>query len=401
MTTSGGTTGDLVTFPTTDGTPENAASGGTAGAVITAGPSLTGTCPNYPETYLSMEEYWEFLQINEIAGYGIRNYPTTGVMGLGCGDYWDYKNRFWLCSSIQKAERRLEADRWLGFPLSRKYIGPRQLDYAHPLYLGKYVRGLGVEVNEFILARPLVLSSGGVINDPVEFTVAVDFTNVSELIICYPNTLCKIRPSFIDISGGIATVRIPRARLLKTEFHRDYQDVNERPNYETDSNFLSSVDIYRNYLNETTGTNLVWKPPANCQTDLTINRQLAYPYLIRERDGFVELQPATYSGGWSVATPIVKRCPDTVEINFMKFFYDRYEEWDANIKRAVIAVAHNNLPQNYCSCDVQTLYWQNDTRPIEPPIRLGLGMSTWGNYESEQIIREFDRDRNSHGGGLM
>lgn len=371
--------------------------------------------PFYPETYLSIEEYWEFLQINEIAGYGIRNFPTTGVLGLGCGDYWDYRNRYFLLNAIQKAERRLEADRWLGFPLRRKYISARQLEYQFPIYLGKYLRGVGVETNTYIATKTLSLSSGGTISDPVSFTIAVDFTDENELIVTFPNTMYKIRPSSVVIANGVATVNIPRARLLKAEYHKDYKNDNERPDYTDDSYFLTTVDLYRNYLNTTTGANLVWwrhkgqvygnQDIWTCESELMSAcsdvRQLACPYVIRERDGWVQLEPATYSGGYTKANYAVKREPDGVEIAFMRSYYDRYEEWDANIKRAVIAIAHNNMPQDYCSCDVQTLYYKNDTKPIEPPIRLGLGMSTWGNFEAEQIIREFDKDRLSHNGGLM
>jgi len=374
-------------------------------------------CPKYPETYLPIEKYWEFLQINEIAGYGIRNYPTTEALGMGCGDYWDYKDRYYLLSAIQKAEQRLEADRFLGFPLSRKYYSGRQLSYSWPVYLGKYVRGVGVETNTFLDTVSLTLSNLGVINDPVEFTIPVTFTDIDELIITFPDTLCKIRPSSVVIVGGIATVQIPRARLLKPDYHKNYKNDNERPNYTNDSYFLSEVDVYRNYLNTTTGANLVWwrhQGQVQCVTNVVLSpcdsspsgacadvRQLACPYIPNQREGFVQLEPATYSSGFSKASYAVKRLPDGVELAYMRGYYDRYDEWTADIIRAVIAIAHNNMPQNYCSCDVQTLYYQNDTKPIEPPVRLALGMSTWGNYEAEQIIREFDQDRNSHRAGML
>lgn len=374
------------------------------------------------KTYLSLEEYWEFLQINECAGYGIRNFPTTGVIGLGCGDYWDQSSRFFLAASIAKAEERLEADRWLGFPIRRKYY-TRQMDYKLPLYLGKYVRSVGVETEALVDQVNVTLSSGGEVIDPLEFTVAVSFTDPDELVLKYPTAYYQancddyyIRPSCVTISGGIATVEVPRCRLLRPEYFKDYKNDNERPNYTNDTYFLDTIDVYRNYVDTSTGTNLVWwrqnveniicydsvftaacEPSGAC-ADV---RQLACPYLRSEYDGAVQLEPATYSGGYSKTNYAVRRKPDGVEINYLRARFDRYEQIESSITRAIIAIAHNNMPRRYCSCDVQTLWYEDDTRPLEPPVRLGLGRSTWGLYEAEQIIREFDNKHNSHNGGML
>jgi hypothetical protein len=380
------------------------------------GPVETVLCPNYPETYLSIEEYWQTLQINENAGYGIRNYPTTGVTGLGCGDYWDYKNRYWLLWAIAKSEKRLEADRWLGFPIRRKYEQPRQLDWSWPVTLGKYVRGIGVEAESDVqLSQAITLSTGGVIHDPVEFTVTVDFTDEDELVIYFPGTSCKIRPSSVSISSTTATVQIPRARLLRPEYHLNYVNDNERPNYTDDSYFLDSVDVKRNYLNTSTGANIVWwrhKGHILCYADVDIFacepgsacsdvKQLACGYIRNQRLGEVTFEPATYNGGWSKSNFAVRRDPDGLEVNYMRFRYDRYEAIDEDVTRAVIAVAHNNLPRNYCSCDQQSLYYEDDVRPVEPPVRLGLGRSTWGLYYAEQIIREADAKHHPYRGGML
>lgn len=372
-------------------------------------------------THLSLEEYWEILQINECAGYGIRNYPTTGVVGLGCGDYWDQRNRYYLSFAIDKVEQRLKSDRWLSFPIRREYAKPREYRYADIINLGKYTRGVGVQAETLIETVALTLSTDGVIHDPITFTVNVTFTDADEIVIKYPSSLTEncsdytIRPSCVEISNGVATITIPRCRLLKPQYFADYVNDADRPNYKTDSNFLSSVEVWRNYLDSSTGTNLVWwnhKGNFNCYPGVDWSpstiplcsnvRQLACVYVLGQREGSVQFTPANYVDGAYVKTNYaVNRVPDGVEINFMRGYYDRYEEIDSQLSRAIIAMAHNNLPQNYCSCDVQTLYYQNDTKPLEPPVRLKSGQSTWGLYEAEQILKEFDRDRNSFMGGLF
>ena len=376
-------------------------------------------------THLSIEEYWEFLRINEIAGYGIRNFPTTAALGMGCGDYWDQTDRYFLAASIQKAENRLEADRWLGFPIRRDYGKPRQLSYVPELVLGKYLRGVGIETETLVETVNLTLSVLGAVVDPLVFTVAVSFTDVNELVLKYPSAYYLsnadnyyIRPSSVTITAGVATVEVPRARLLRPEYFKDYKNDNERPNYTVDTNFLDTVEVYRNYLDQTTGANLVWYRHAGaygcyanvmavpCNGSIGVCsdvRQLACSYVSAQRNGVVQLEPATYSdGSWTKTSYAIKRPPDGVEINYMRGYTDRYDELDVDLIRAVIAVAHNNLPRDYCHCDQQTLYYNDDTRPLEPPVRLGLGRSTWGLYEAEQIIREYDaKTYGSYGGGLM
>jgi hypothetical protein len=376
-----------------------------------------------PDTHFSLEEYWAWLQINEIAGYGIRNFPTTARLGMGCGDYWQHSNRYHLAGAIAKVEHRLRTDQWLGFPIRREYEGPVQMPYTWPITLGKWVRGVGVQTESLVEQKTLTLSTGSTIHDPVTFTTTVTFTDTNELIVRYPTsyytTGCEsymIRPSCVSISSGVATISIPRARLLKPEYYLDYADDPDRPDYTDDSYFLNVVDVYRNYLNETTGANIVWRRhegQINCMTCVTSVscdpsgacsdvRQLACPYVREQRMGVIQLEPATYSGGWSKASYAVGcRNPDQVEINFMRGYHERYETVDENLARAVIAMAHNNMPRRYCSCDVQSLWYEDDTRALEPAVRLKAGRSTWGNYEAQQILNEFDRDRNSYGGGLL
>lgn len=388
---------------------------------ITAAPpgavDLTGDCPNIPETHLGLEGYWAYLQINECAGYGIRNFPTTGILGLGCGDYWQQTQRYFLATAIAKAESRMEADRWLGFPIRRTYYSARQMEYDPTVMLGKHVRGVGVETNTYLDTPALSLRTAGVINDPVTFTLAVTFTDVDELIICYPNTLCKIRPSYISISSGVATVKIPRCRLLAPEYFQDYRNDNERPDYEDDSYFLDTVDVYRNYLDTSTGANIVWWRVTGalcCTTGVFTSacepsgacadvRQLACPYITNQRMGFVQLEPATYDDGWSKNTYAVRRKPDGVEINYMRGFYDRYDEMEEPIQRAIIAWAHNNLPDKYCArCEIAQKFYKDDNDPVEPAVKIASGRSTWGNLYAEQLIREFDAKLGgSYKGGLM
>lgn len=363
-----------------------------------------------PDTHLSLEEYWQFLQISECAGYGIRNAPAE-ITGLGCGDYWNQQERYFLAAAIAKAEKRMRQPRHLGYPVRREYIGGEQYPYSWPVNLRHFwVRGSGVEAEDFIETASLTLSVGAVINDPVEFTVAVTFTDPDELVLFYPDqTRYRIRPSSVVIAAGIATVQIPRCRLLLAEYfvnyyaraEAGYQDPGDRANYETDANFYDEVDVYRNYLNTQTGNNLVWRryePAASCvpiswgscepSTPCAETLQLACGYIVDQRLGIAQYEPATYSDGWVKASYTINRRPDGLQVNYMSGRWDRYEELDEDMTRAIIAIAHNNMPEDYCACSVQERYYERDVKAIEPAVRLSLGPSTWGIYEASEIVHE-------------
>lgn len=369
-----------------------------------------------PFTHLALEEYADFVQLPEPFLYGIRNHPDL-TEGKGCGDYWQQSERHYLATAIAKSEKRLRKDRWLGFPLRREYNDmlprARQLSYKWPLYLGKYVRGIGVETESTIEASKAVSYA----TDPVVITQAVTFTDEDELIVYYPGqTKYRIRPSEVSISGGTATITIPKSRLLHPDYLKDYSDDTLRPDYQNNIYFLTTVDLVRNYLDTTTGANLVWHRRRYdaydcCIPDVTVcepsdpcgeTLQLACGYVRDQRNGLVQLEPATYNGGWSKASFAIKRTPDYTQVNYMRFHWDRYEEMDEDIVRAIIALAHNNFVEDPCfRCAIQQAYFKRDTEPLEPPVNLGLGPSTWGVFEAYNIIKDFDNRFNSHHGGML
>lgn len=237
----------------------------------------------------------------------------------------------------------------------------------------------------------------------------------------YPDTEYPIRPSSVSISGTTATIQVPRCRfLLPNHWNADYSgDDNDRPQYNDDANFLVTVDVARQYVDTTTGVNIVWnRNPSemngycldlpNSSTTIPVGgdvRQLVAPYIADERMGFVTHQPATYNSStatWTKKSPTVKRTPNWVEINHMRGKFDLYEEMDSSIITAIIKVAHNNMPEDYCGCSVQHRYWEDDNRPLEPPVNLSLGQSTWGIYEAAKIFKEYDRQRmGGYQGGLL
>jgi len=227
-----------------------------------------------PDTGYSLEEYWEFLQIAECAAYGIKNFPGQSAIAKGCGDYWNQNQRFFLAAAIAKAEKRLREPRWLGYPVRRAYY-TRELPYMPCSQdLGvNWLRCIGIHTTTIIATVAVTLSLAGVPYDPVTLTQAVGFTDTDELILYHVGqTKYEIRPSSVAITAaGIATIEIPRCRLLKPEFFIDYTSDADRPDYTLDANFIVSLDIARDYCRPP-GANFVWTggcpscgcSPCNC-----------------------------------------------------------------------------------------------------------------------------------------
>jgi len=356
-----------------------------------------------PLIHLSLEEYWETLQIQEPAGYGIRKAPDE-VTGSGCGDYWDQRQRYWTAWAIAKTEKRLKQPRWLGFPIRREYF-TEQYQYTYPTMLRKkWARCVGVHTQTSLGDKAIDL---GTLDDPVTFTHTVSFTDPDELLIAYPSqdpVKYFIRPSYVKIVGTTMTVEIPRSRLLKPEYFKDYSQVNLRPDYTDDTYFLTTVELFRDYCRPP-GINLVWRRHQQgcmclsssfggvCQPDTACGEELQYAcgYITDQAIGAIVLEPVTLAddGSFTSTCFTINRTPDMSEVQYMAGYQDWYDELPEDMVRAIIALAHNNMAEEWCSCAMQQRYFERDVSPIEPAVRLGLGPSTWGVQEAAEIVNEY------------
>jgi hypothetical protein len=355
-----------------------------------------------PITHLSLEEYWETLQIQEPAGYGIKNAPNA-ITGWGCGDYWNQTQRYYTAWAIAKTEKRLKNQRWFGFPVRREYIA-EEVEYTYPAVLKtKMARCVGVHMQTSLGDKTISL---GTLDDPVTFTHTVSFTDVNELLIAYPSqdpVKYFIRPSYAKIVGTTLTVEIPRSRLLKPAYFIDYSEDASRPDYTDDTYFLTTVELFRDYCRPP-GINLVWHRHQQgctcvtsyfgvCQPDTACGEEQQYAcgYITDQPTSAIVLEPVTLNDDltFDPACFDVNRTPDLSQIWYMAGYEDRYEELPEDMVRAIIALAHNNMVEEWCSCSMQQRYFKRDTNPIEPAVRLGLGPSTWGVQEAAEIVGEY------------
>jgi len=256
-----------------------------------------GILPTGQTLRLSLDRYQELMRLPEASFNGI--YRSTDESCYDCAQIWKQYDRDAIAIAIGQAEEMRESE--LGYHLAPVYLNDEEYDYDYPMILKrKHLIEIGEEASSDIsLAAALTLSVGAVINDPVVLTVATTVTSTSEIKVYYPGEDVEIRPSSISISGGVATINIPRSRLLDPDIDTNCTE----PNYDDDSNFITTVDVKRVY-NNVEGAYFVWFGDCAvfCNTSFTETTQLAYPRITDTRLSVVEFYPATHSGTtWSSA----------------------------------------------------------------------------------------------------
>ena len=359
-----------------------------------------------PLTYVTLEVYAQWLGISETAIYGI---VRDGDPDFGCDDFlWNETDRFQMVKAFEQAESRLKT--YLKYPLLRTYFCDEYYRYTgceFKLRQGNVV-AIGSKTEELVAQD--VATGVSVLADEYSLSVAVDFTDCKELVIYYPGqTRWEIQPSKVVISGGVATISIPRARLLKGEYLIDFHNDSDRPRYETASYFLSAVDVYRRFPDAVPAVSFVWRRKScGCRSEFAclhspanpgqVIIQQASPLIIDSRSGNIRIEPAlwnTTTGEWESRSFSECFTPDAVRVSYVAGINQDCDgncpdERDPELARAVIALAHSNLPKGICKCAPASIYYESDShinRPDEgPTIYSPFGM-TAGQNLAWQIVK--------------
>jgi hypothetical protein len=291
-----------------------------------------------------------------------------------CATYWIK----WERDEVRRmlAEAQLEIEQITNFPLKRRWIENEERPYSYPLAARyRHVYDGGVRAETIIEADAAVTHVADDANDnPMPSTVTVtsavvgQCNGVDEIHVYYPASLAvegpvEIDPSDIDISGNTATIYIPRWRMV----HPDYLD-NPRDTdvvYTDTTQFLSVVDVKRIYHSDAEQATLVW-PHRSSSCDCYLSccptcSQYSTDACITVRDarrGYIDLLPATYSGGtWTARST---RCfcgePKTAILNYRA----GPEELTGQARDAVIRLAHAKMPEPPCGCERAQRLWNRD-----------------------------------------
>lgn len=274
-----------------------------------------------------------------------------------CNEIWKRRERDYLAIHLAEAEEMRETE--LNFHLGPKYIVNEQHSWAQDLVLNrKLFIAAGVQATENI-ESDVALTLRDIYNeiiDPVELSVTTTVTNVNEIKVYYPGDDAEIRPSRVMISNGVATILIPRARLLDPEYDDDRDDF---PQWDDDTVFLESVDVKRVYHDASQTGALVWTDPAVCVGNCS---EMTQTFCVSSRGNranrisHVQITPATYTNGaWTGAHYRYCNKPDEVRISYLSGMQN-----SPHIEQLTARLAHTLMPNTPCSCDYVTQYWRED-----------------------------------------
>ncbi len=323
--------------------------------------------------------YTTIVGIGECAYRGVKR---VGEPDYSCKRILTPHDRLFIEDSLALAQDKLE--QVLGFPLAPRWV---HYDMAKWNRAGiarlKWgcVQTIGERVTANVsLGAGLTLRTGGVINDPVTLVVGTIATNPCEIRVNHTvaNAGSPIEPSDISISGGNATILIPRCRLVDQTIDQPSGGYE----YTDDANFVTSVDVVQEYPDPGTGSEIVWDPTnLACLPACEEYAQDACPTITNSDLGLVRVRPAVYSSGsWSMGSYAKQYAPDKFRLSYLAYYNDpTVSEWPGcseiplALERAMIRLAHCEMPRQFCMCEWHKRMWEEDRTILDGlPIELTL-----------------------------
>jgi len=244
-------------------------SGSGTGSVINAGFYIGGNCNidilKGVQLGLTLDRYQELMRLAPAAFNGLNKPDEEGC--YDCWAIWKQTDRDAMALAIAQAEEMRERE--IGYHVSPKYdleihdYEPSAmyfLDWKHLKKIGTYTS------SDISLCEPVILSTlhTGII-DPVIITISTTVTDPDEICVYHPGTTIVINPSKVAISGGVATICIPRSRLKSLDIDGNCEPY---PDYDDDDNFEVCVDIKRCYIDTTDGVDITCMNYCDCTTEV-------------------------------------------------------------------------------------------------------------------------------------
>lgn len=325
---------------------------------------------------MDITRWAELVRIEECSVLGV---ARAGQPTYTCKRVYTPDDRAMIQDALDAAQDDIE--RQLGYPLGFRAVCDEERRWGEngiisPLDWG-HVRSFGqVEYTTISAAYALTLGLEANPNDPVTITVAWPYDEC-ELVIQHVSALGgdRILPSSITITAGVATVLVPRCRLVNPTIVQPATGYN----YNLNANFVTTVDVIRRHVNPSLGAELVWfpVPPVSvfdCDEMCEETTQSACAVIRRRRINTVQVWPASYTG--ESASPasfsVCSRYPDVVRLSYVANYSESCpelcEESPRMLEMAVIRYAHTLLPHPPCACSAHEFTWTDDRKPLTSPV---------------------------------
>jgi hypothetical protein len=299
---------------------------------------------------LTIDRYQEIMRLPIAAFNGLNN-PNEETQ-YECSTIWKQSDRDYIAEHLAQAEDRRERE--LGYFLAPKYV-EADYEYDDPLELtDRYLIRVGTQtITDIEDAVALTLGVETSPNDPVTVVVATTVTDPKEIIITYPGEDVEIKPKSVSISGGNATILIPRSRLVLPSLNDDRSD---HLSYYENDNFLTTVDVKRKFYDETSPIQYVWLGYQYSGQSTVEVTQTAWNRVREARLSVIEHWPAILSSGvWTRRRYTKPVRPALIRIHYLS---GRTMSMYTEITTA--RFAHTLMPNKPVSCPTVHQYWQED-----------------------------------------
>lgn len=308
------------------------------------------------DSAVSLARYAQIIGYSECAFFGVKPLESQGFT---CRIIWTLDQRRMVAKYLQEAQGELEDV--LGYPLSPRWFANEQHDYRCPVFAkwGEVI-GAGVRAETVIDEGATVNYLDGLDNlEPAEVTVATSVTDPDEIHVYHPGTDAEIFPSGITIEAGVATIQIPRCRLVATA---RVDNPPEGWEYEDATIYEETVDVRRVYNDPSTNAVLVsphsCSSGGGCACSCQEYTHAACMYVHNKRLGIIEAKAATYSeeDGWRSSGASCFRSYSLVRLNYRAGL----TTLPFQMEDAIVRLAHSKMPVEPCGCDPAVLLWKRD-----------------------------------------
>lgn len=317
--------------------------------------------PGYDNCAVPLHRYAQLIGYDEPMFWGVH---YDGQEERACNSFWDEPKRLQIANAL--AEAQWDIERIIGYPLCPTWVtgewtdgdGTGRWTDTQP-YRGRQITRYPMVIAPGVMAEETLAESADVncTDDPALIgPIATTLSSTAGIRIYHVGTSRRIYPSSMTISGGNLYIYIPRCRLVRTNYLNK-----TNLEYTNLSYFATAVTVKRIYNDGS--TNAVLVAPHICSNECSNNGCSAYTqnacmYFTNSRLGFLQVAPATYSGGtWTRGgSDSCSRPYDTVRLNY----YCGMQTISRDVEMAIVRLAHNKIAQSICSCDTFVTMWRND-----------------------------------------
>lgn len=324
------------------------------GSVATSTTATSGT--GIAGMAVTLADYARLIGYAECAFWGVLHDDDADYQ---CRRVWSYAERYEIERQLLLAQNLIEEQ--LGYYLVPTWTTEERHPFRTSLRArhGHVIAG-GVRSSTAI-ETGITLSYA---TDPVAVTIDLGGCDVGNVVFYHAGTEIAVQPSEVaeDEGLGTATYSFPWCRLVAPDYMVnpengwDYNDVAEWGATELDAYCVANdtstqgVMIWRRE-----GANLcVGSPGCSCLT-CNDDQETACIYVRNARRGMVDLVRANYADEtWTRAS--LCRCPDWVELNYLSGL----GSVPRALADALVRLAHANMPDEPCGCDVTQRLWARD-----------------------------------------